>query len=364
MSHSAHQRDLILWRAALAGNPEVDLVVPILPRKDDEVCLDIVKERTRVFPLPAVELYGRGHSSMWVKGLRKHVSLRRYDLLHVAFEPWAFIPQFFCGRLPTVVHGAESILCDAPIELKLRRVGTKRVLRKAAGVLTWGHTSLQEFHRLGLPSKTPQGVIPVGIPHPDRFIAAPISNLGGPLRVLFVGRIVQEKGILTLINALGRLNRPVHLKILGEGSQLESISHLADDISDLELTIGGTVNEDGVVRAMAWSHVVVVPSQSTKSWKEQWGRVAVEAMMSGRPTVVSDSGELPNLMMKSRYTFPAGDVRALAALLDELDSQRELLTEIGAEMRRSVEHFSPEILAEHLYRFWEEVASFVKVRNG
>jgi glycosyltransferase involved in cell wall biosynthesis len=323
---------------------------------------DALIEHDRIFSLPAIEPFGKGHSSMWIRGLLSVADSEQYDLVHLAFEPWALIPQVLCGKLPTVVHGAESVLKDAPWQMRARRVGTSRVLQKAVGVLAWGQTSLEEFREAGLPPDIPQGVIPVGVPDPKFFVPGPMSSSPGPLRLLFVGRLLPEKGILTLVEAARALERPVVLRVLGEGPLKASLRTLARGCPEVEVSIEGTATAGQVSEAMAWSHVVVVPSESTSSWKEQWGRVAVEAMLSGRPTVVSDSGELPYLVMESELVFPEGDVLALTAVLRKLDDTRDSLADIGNKLRKSAERFAPTGLARQLNQFWEKVAISEKSR--
>lgn len=361
VSHSANPRDLVLWHEVVAMDPNVDLVLPILnkdfigsPSQNAEYA------SSQIFELPAREPFGPGHSTMWINGIIRIAEAGQYDFIHVAFEPWALIPQVLCSRFPTVVHGAESVLKDAPLPLKVRRVGTKRVLQKAVGVLSWGQTSLDEFRRAGLPSTTPQGVIPVGVPDPNLFRAKPIDQNPGPFRVLFVGRLVKEKGIETLIQALCAMNRLVTLKVIGEGPLLVSLDTLLSVCPKIELIVEGKATAGEVAEAMAWAHIIVVPSQSTRSWNEQWGRVAIEAMLSGRPTVVSDNGELPNLVNYSDLVFPEGDSVALAKVIRGLEENREILPEIGQRMVQRASQFAPQVLSAQLAEFWERTREHLR----
>ena len=355
VSHSSHPRDLVLWRYVVQHNADVDLLLPSLSSKNTSVDHEKLPYQNRVLILPAIEPFGSGHASMWMRGLLDVADPDQYDLVHVAFEPWAPIPQILCRKIPTVVHGCESVIKEAPLPFKIRRAGITRVLKGVAGCLGWGQTSLEAYREAGLPAKTPQAVIPVGIPDPARFTPTPIDVSNGPLRVLFVGRLVAEKGLLTLINAVCALNRPVTLWVLGEGPLAPSLPATVKDFPQIELKVTGHANIDQVVGAMAWSHIVGVPSESTATWKEQWGRVAVEAMLSGRPTIVSDNGELPNLVQDSHLVFPEGDVDRLAEILTELDNNRDALPVIGHQMRLSAGRFAPAVLNEKLNTFWDEI---------
>jgi len=359
VSHSAEVRDAALWMAVLRSNPLVDLIVPQLSSLeyvDDDQRLFF--ELPQVTALRAYEPFGAGHSSMWIKGLLRHANRSRYDLVHAAFEPWSLIPQALCGKIPTVIQGAESVVKDAHWVMKARRLGTSRVLKKSAGVLTWGTTSLKAFQLAGLPPATPQGVIPMGVPSPKLFSPTKIDISPGPLRLLFVGRLVEEKGILTLIRAICAFAEPAHLRVLGEGPMLNVLVDISKNCPTLTLQIDGNVSGKGVASAMSWAQVVVVPSEPTSSWREQWGRVAVEAMLSARPTIVSDSGELPFIASDSSLVFPAGDYEALANILRRLNSNRVSLEPIGISSHKAVHRFSPDFLASRINEFWLQAAQF------
>ena len=64
--------------------------------------------------------------------------------------------------------------------------------------------------------------------------------------------------------------------------------------------------------------IIVSPSISIPQWKEQYGRVAAEAMGCGKIVVASDSGFLPELINNNGYIFPEGNVQALKKILKNL----------------------------------------------
>ena len=357
VSHSAQVRDLVLWKSLLQLDSDIDLVLPELKLNERHRTSGESIHHPRVFSLPAVEPFGDGHSAMWIRRLKRFADSGDYDLVHVAFEPWALIPQILCGNRRIVVHAAESVLKSAPWQLRARRFGMTRVLNKAAGMLTWGNTSLEEFREIGLPASTPQGVIPVGVPDPKVFVSSPMDVSDGRLRLLFVGRVIPAKGIVTLVKAACGMNRPVTLRVLGDGDLAESLPQLVSGCPYVELLIEGPAPAEEVAAAMAWSHIVVVPSEPTSSWNEQWGRVAVEAMLSGRPTVVSDNGELPHLIEEPELVFSAGNADALRKILIRLDENRDALPELGEKLRVSAGRFKPDRLALQVVNFWKTIDS-------
>ena len=85
--------------------------------------------------------------------------------------------------------------------------------------------------------------------------------------------------------------------------------------------------------------VVVLPSHSTPTWKEQFGRVIIEALWCGVPVIGSDSGEIPWVigLTGGGLVFPEGDVGALAARLAELRASPELRRQLADTGRQAVE---------------------------
>jgi glycosyltransferase involved in cell wall biosynthesis len=96
---------------------------------------------------------------------------------------------------------------------------------------------------------------------------------------------------------------------------------------------------------------VAVPSRTTRTWAEQFGRVLVEAMLCGRPVVGYESGEIGWVIRTAGggLVVPEGDVGALAAALARLQhspGERAELAARGIEGARR--HFSPHAAADAL----------------
>jgi glycosyltransferase involved in cell wall biosynthesis len=85
--------------------------------------------------------------------------------------------------------------------------------------------------------------------------------------------------------------------------------------------------------------VLVVPSKTVPSWKEQFGRVVVEALACGVPVIASDSGELPNLVNETGggWLFREGDARHLAKIIDAVQrGPTPSSSEVAARGREAV----------------------------
>jgi len=355
VTHSADERDAVLWKTVLSNFQNVDIVFPRFKNNEtDAQWIRPMEDENRAFLLPAREPFGKGHSSLWVSGLRERLQTGDYALLHAAMEPWSLIPQFFVERIPTVVQGAESIVVTAPWQLRLRRVGLRRVLRNLAGLSAWGQTSIDAFVEAGLPASTPRAVIPMGIPDPAVFTRTSVPDLEAVLNILYVGRLDPEKGVSTIIQALKLMptNIRIHLKILGSGAIERQLKTMAIDLATAQIDFEGEASLSDVQTALQWSHVVVVPSLVTNCWMEQWGRVSVEPILSGRPCLISDSGELPSISPISDTIFTAGDSRELAEKLLRLTANVNVLQGIADEQFRYIQRFEASHLADQLNNLW------------
>jgi glycosyltransferase involved in cell wall biosynthesis len=183
----------------------------------------------------------------------------------------------------------------------------------------------------------------------------------------FVGRFVEEKGLLTLFAALGKLpvnpQRPWKLLLLGRGPLKEKLQQLAGElgVGDRIIWIESVPHAD-VARYINLMDTLVLPSEtsyqfktlSSIGWKEQFGHVLIEAMACQVPVIGSDSGEIPHVIKTDGLVFPEGDAAALAdkiaTLRDQPEQQREL-AEKG--YRRAMSEYTNRALAKRLLNFYE-----------
>jgi glycosyltransferase involved in cell wall biosynthesis len=145
---------------------------------------------------------------------------------------------------------------------------------------------------------------------------------GRRFTVGYVGRLAEEKGVDTLVDALRRpATAGMRALIAGDGSAADDLRARAAT-SDLNGRVSwvGYVSHDRVADVYGQLDLVVVPSRTTAAWTEQFGRVVAEALACGVPVLTSDSGELPKLVADTGggWTFPEGDADALAARLAAL----------------------------------------------
>jgi glycosyltransferase involved in cell wall biosynthesis len=179
------------------------------------------------------------------------------------------------------------------------------------------------------------------IPSQQPELAEELGIKSGEFVIGFVGRFVEEKGILTLLKAACRLGDvPWKLLLLGRGELKEKILTEAQDANLAErLILVESVPHDQVARYINLMGVLVLPSQTTYKvktltavgWKEQFGHVLIEAMACKVPVIGSDSGEIPYVIDKSGLIFPEGDAEALAECLLKLIHNPTLAQDLATQ---------------------------------
>jgi glycosyltransferase involved in cell wall biosynthesis len=134
-----------------------------------------------------------------------------------------------------------------------------------------------------------------------------------------MGRISRVKGLETLLEAVSLLeDLPWHLVLVGDGDHTKPLQENATSrglASRVHFT--GYVSHTEAPRYLSFFDALVLPSETQPNWKEQFGRVLIESLACGTPVIGSDSGEIPNVIARSRggLTFPEGNIVALARVL-------------------------------------------------
>jgi glycosyltransferase involved in cell wall biosynthesis len=135
--------------------------------------------------------------------------------------------------------------------------------------------------------------------------------------ILFVGRLVPEKGVLDLMDAfrsLQREARELKLMILGRGPLQEHLRKAARLLRHDSVAFIDYLEEDDFIRALTLSSVLVLPSH-----KEPLGIVAVEAFAAGTPVVLSDACGCVGTLPDSPWVvvFPSGSLEALKSSIEQ-----------------------------------------------
>ncbi len=207
----------------------------------------------------------------------------------------------------------------------------RRVWRRAAAVVA----NSQGLRELGhaFESKVPIAVIPNGVDL-EQFKVA--TREWQPARLLFVGRVVYQKGLDLLLSALGALKKESWtLDIVGDGPRKEKLQTQAHEagIAD-RINFLGWQNGDELVRRYAQANLFVYPSRH-----EGMPNAVLEAMACGLPVLASQIAGNEELVAhkETGLLVPAEDANALQAALSELLPDSATRQRMGTAARKRVE---------------------------
>lgn len=176
-------------------------------------------------------------------------------------------------------------------------------------------------------------------------------------RVLFVGKLTEQKGLRHLLNALPLMQQRASVHVVGAGRVDDSaIRALAGDLRVADrITWHPLLSQRELADLYRSSALHVVPAVD-----EGLGLTAIESLLCETPVVAFDSGGLPDVVVPERtgLLVPAGDARALAAALDRVLSDAALRARLGREGRQfALRRFGPDAVAQLYARILREAAA-------
>jgi glycosyltransferase involved in cell wall biosynthesis len=169
--------------------------------------------------------------------------------------------------------------------------------------------------------------------------------------VLFVGRLTPEKGYRTALR-LAEADAALPVRVIGDGSGADELARAERQFPNLTWTRNAP--HDNVMTSMAAARLVIVPSE----WDEPFGRVAIEALSVGTPSLVAARGGLPEIVkgLSPDLIVPndhqTGWVTSVARLL----ADKPRLAELAAEAKNHhAAYFSPQATTRQLIGIYESV---------
>ena len=245
-----------------------------------------------------------------------------------------------------------------PLLLRILERGTLRAARMA---LAGNHAARDQLRVSGFVHpihRIPQvGVDLPGRPDLTRRQVRRELAVSGVV-VGFAGRLIAEKGVLDLaeaLNGLGRLDWT--FLAIGRGPLREALMLRfgADGLAG-RLQFVEDADHHRVGPLLAALDVLVLPSYATADWAEQFGHVLIEAMAAGCPVVGTDSGEISHVIGNAGIVVPERDVRHLRAALRSLIEHPDLRACLSARGRARVRcHFTHAVVARRLAERLERV---------
>jgi glycosyltransferase involved in cell wall biosynthesis len=189
-----------------------------------------------------------------------------------------------------------------------------------------------------------------------RFVPSP-TRPERPFTIGYIGRMVEEKGVFVLLEALRHLQGDWHLRMVGGGDEVDALRARATAWGMAErVTFVGQLPSTQVVNEYHALDVLVLPSLTRPNWKEQFGRVLVEAMACEVPVIASDSGAIPSVVGDGGLIVREGDASALAQALARLQADASVRAQLGKGGRaRVLAHFTHEQIARDTVAVYREM---------
>jgi glycosyltransferase involved in cell wall biosynthesis len=224
----------------------------------------------------------------------------------------------------------------------LARPATRHIYRRADAVVAYGD-HVRKFVA-GIRGRDDDVFVAPQSVEPDLFIrevgASEIVRFrarhalpDGPI-VLYVGRLVEEKGVEVLLDAWARLQGNATLVLIGDGPLSDAAA------SAPRVRLLGALPRSELAVAYAASELATLPSIPTPRFREPWGLVCNEAMHQARPVVATDGvGAVAGGLVRDGDTglvVPAGDAAVLGAAIERLLADPELRQRLGAAGRTAV----------------------------
>ncbi len=269
----------------------------------------------------------------------------RYDVIHVhwplplALFGWA-AQRARPARLVTTFYGVELRWVKGALPFLKGFVAW--AARRSDRVVAISNYTAGELREL---VDVPIEVIPYTTPLPD-VAPSPSPVQDGTDPVLFVGRLVERKGVAHLIEAIARLApKGPRLEIVGDGPERPGLEALAQRLGVASRVVfRGKIPPDELQASYARAAVCVLPSVlDARGDTEGLGVVLLEAMNHGTPVIASRVGGIPDIVEDgvSGLLVPPGDADALAAAVRRVRDDPALARRLGeAGRRRLREQFS------------------------
>ena len=353
----------------LARQPGIELVVAVPPYwREGQQRLVLQRAHTTGYELYVLDMALNGHYHVhFYPGVADVLRRVRPDVFHIDEEPYnlATLHALWLGQRAgarCLFFTWQNLYRPQPWNLAERYI-----LAHADAAIAGNEEAAAILQRKGF--RVPVSVIPqFGV---DPVIYQPLSDGRANRRELlpltsdstfvigYLGRLVEQKGLLVLLRAAAALSGDWRLALVGDGELRPAIEQEASALGiSNRLDIVASVPSTDVPRWLNLLDCLVLPSLTRPNWKEQFGRILVEAMACRIPVVGSDSGEIPNVIGDAGLIAREGDAAHLAELIALLMNDAALRQRLGKMGReRVLARYTQASVAVATRRFYEQMLS-------
>ncbi len=280
----------------------------------------------------------------WYPGLKQLLRDFQPDIIDLWEEPWALVSAHTCWLRNRLVPHARIVM-----------ESEQNLHKRFPPPFSWieSYVIANADHAVGRSREVIEILRAKGYKGPAEVVGNAVDvELFRPLNrencrrelgwstftVGYVGRLVERKGLLDAVDALAFLPDDVQLVFVGSGEFRPALDRRIEELgraAQVRFLDARPLEElPPVMNAL---DALLLPSHTVPSWKEQFGRVIIEAQACGTPVIGSDSGAIPEVVGAGGLIFPEGDAQALAAAILRLKTNPDERREMGATGRRQVE---------------------------
>jgi glycosyltransferase involved in cell wall biosynthesis len=348
---------------ALASRPEIDLHVVFLSENDPSLRLwrvykDEIKFSYEVLPSWR-QRFGR-HNVLVNRGLVS--TLSRIKPIVVLCGGYNYLASWEAAgwarihRVPLLLW-SESTALDARRRHRLVEFLKTRFLRLCRGFVVSGKSSFRYLKDLGISADqifTAPNAVDIqlfsSLADAARRDAIQVrSRHSLPARYfLYVGRLVEAKGIFDLIDAYAKLSDEIRAQVslvfVGDGVDRARLEERASEIAPGTILLSGFAHREELAEFYGLAEALIFPTHS-----DPWGLVVNEAMSCGLPVVATSVAGCTEDLVRdgwNGFVIPPCDSNSLAGAMECLAVDSALRIEMGARSRRKVGEYSPEAWAQ------------------
>ncbi len=313
------------------------------------------------FPVHSLSVWKPGQLMLhrYTTGLKEILDRFRPDIAFIDEEPGSLVAAQMGGlcarrKIPFALYTKQNIRKNYPPPFGWIE---KRTYREASAILALSPEVRDVLRAKGFAGNAPLLVhgcdLTLFHAQKNRELRAELG-LKSPT-IGYLGRFVPEKGLKNLVEAAAILhhqNLDFQMLMVGSGAQESELRALIAErnLEDFFVWTGAVPHQKAgnYLRCM---DVFALPSLTFPHWKEQFGRVVIEAMACGVPVAGSNSGYIPDLIGETGggLVFRENDspdcARTLQILLED-EAKRAELGRVGAEAVRA--HFTYEAVGAQL----------------
>jgi glycosyltransferase involved in cell wall biosynthesis len=296
----------------------------------------------------------------WYPGLAKVLRTFRPDVIDLWEEPWGLVSAQVCllrnHLLPhtrIISETEQNLEKPYPPPFRWFRSYTLRNADFAVGRSAEAIRVLRSQGYNG-PSEVVPNAVDSELFHPmQRQECRASLGLNG-FAVGYVGRLVERKGLMDLVNALPLCPADTNLIFTGSGEYSQALQGRLRELGlEARARFLPERRLEQLPQLMNAIDLLVLPSWTVPSWKEQFGRVIIEAHACGTPVIGSDSGAIPDVIGQGGLIFPERNPAALAARIRELHDNPIRRLDLGsAGLRRVMENYTWERVAQKMHEIY------------